>query len=79
MDLPCRESYVLICEDVRPETHGKYSVLGVYGASIVVEEIPTQIPSIAFSATIVDPGVALEHVVITLLSPDGTPCMEPRI
>lgn len=44
--MSCNSSYAIFCDDIRHETSGKLSLIGVYGTHMFVEGWPTKLPKL---------------------------------
>lgn len=51
-----RHCETTFCDDVRQETSGKLSLIGVYGDALLVSEFPAQLPKLCVLAKVVSPG-----------------------
>lgn len=72
MRAPAAEAvFAIACEDVRQEASGRLSLMGVFGPTIQVEELPIILPALCAVLTVRNPAEPLRQVAITVLDSNG--------
>lgn len=59
------------CDDIREETHGKVSYMGVYGDNILFSEIPATLPKIFFCIKLEFSKRISDKVFFKIMQPGG--------
>ena len=67
------ETHLLVCEDVRQEGDGRLSLMGLFGPSISIPEVPTVLPSLCCVVLLLSPKEHFRVIGFSLVRPDGTP------
>ncbi len=62
----------IVCDDIRHEIGGKASLMGIYLRDIVVDDIPTILPTLCFMFTFEGPKTNLSGLKITIKQSDTT-------
>lgn len=66
-----KPAHVLLCDDVREETSGKQTLVGVYNDSINIKTLPVLIPKLYFRITYVAFDAKDERISFEVVSPSG--------
>ncbi len=66
----------IVCDDVRREASGKYTIIGVYSKIIIVRSFPAQLPQITFQITCDLDRADFENVKLVVLDTDNTKMVE---
>ena len=61
----------ILCEDVRVEQSGRFSLMGVFGPSIEVDAVPIVLPSLCVVVLVLNPEEWFENHRARVLGPDG--------
>ena len=48
-------THLIVCEDIREETGGKNSLMGVYGSQVIFSSLPTQLNKLCFRVSFETP------------------------
>ena len=61
----------ILCDDMRTETGNKFSLMGIFGPSIVFKKIPGALPQLCLCIMIEEVKVNFRELNITLKSPEA--------
>lgn len=71
-----RVGTVIVCDDVRSESSGKETLVGVYNGVLVVPSLPTSLPKLCFRLPIIADGPLTAKVTFRVVSPSGAKMIE---
>jgi hypothetical protein len=73
---PPQLSIFAVCDDVRVEQGGKFTLVGYYGKSIIVQSLPITLPKICFFAQFESSSWQPNSLRIRLINPSGNVMFE---
>jgi len=68
--------FTLFAEDVRQETSGRMSFMGVYGPTLEVDTLPALIPSLCVTLLVRNPRQPINSISVIATAPNGTRIMK---
>lgn len=68
-----KNTYVLLCDDIRMEADNKISLMGVYQDDLIIDEIPQILPSLAFMIVFEGPKIQFTNVELIIKAPKSKP------
>jgi hypothetical protein len=68
-----KKMYVILCDDIRMEIDNKVSLMGVIPGDLIVEEIPSVMPLLAFMIVLEEPKVTFKKLELIIKTPKAKP------
>lgn len=67
---------MVLCDDIREEKGNKFSLIGVYGSSIVVDRTPAILPKLCLFVMLIGTKKNIPNMTIVFKSPNAEPVQQ---
>jgi hypothetical protein len=68
-----KKIYVILCDDIRMEVDNKVSFMGVNPGDLIIDEVPTVLPSLAFMVVLEEPKIQFKQLELIIKAPKTKP------